>query len=107
MGSGWCLSSSTYWSSKPDLHKLEKRVVALNTPHEWPPRSPDLTPFDFFLWGYLKQVFQTPPISLEDLRTRILNEFNQLRTKTNFLRKAVRKMRRRAADCIDQNGVFA
>ena len=87
------------------LQKFERRVVALNTPREWPPRSPDLTPCDFFLWGYLKQkVFRTPPVSLVDLRTRIVNEFNQLRTKPNFLRKAVREMRRRAADCIDQNG---
>ena len=22
----------------------------------WPPRSPDLTPLDFYLWGYVKQV---------------------------------------------------
>ena len=30
------------------------RVVALNHAVEWPPRSPDLTPCDFFLWGHLK-----------------------------------------------------
>lgn len=23
---------------------------------EWPPRSPDLTPLDFYLWGHLKQL---------------------------------------------------
>ncbi len=23
-------------------------------PTEWSPRSPDLTPYDFILWGYLK-----------------------------------------------------
>jgi hypothetical protein len=22
----------------------------------WPPRSPDLTPLDFFLWGYAKNI---------------------------------------------------
>jgi hypothetical protein len=22
----------------------------------WPPRSPDLTPCDFFLWGYVKEM---------------------------------------------------
>jgi hypothetical protein len=27
----------------------------------WPPRSPDLTPLDFFLWGTLKErIYQTP-----------------------------------------------
>ena len=24
-------------------------------PLEWPARSPDLTPMDFWLWGYLKE----------------------------------------------------
>lgn len=39
---------------------------------EWPPRSPDLTPLDFFLWGYLKQqVYATPPQQLQDLKRRI------------------------------------
>jgi hypothetical protein len=22
----------------------------------WPPRSPDITPMDFFFWGYLKHI---------------------------------------------------
>ncbi|KAJ4426921.1 hypothetical protein ANN_26720 [Periplaneta americana] len=39
----------------------------------WPPRSPDMTACDFFLWGYLKdRVFVPPfPCDLEELRTRI------------------------------------
>ena len=36
------------------------RIVSLGQEHEWPPRSPDLTPLDFFLWGYIKgQVYKT------------------------------------------------
>ncbi|GBN50423.1 hypothetical protein AVEN_32484-1 [Araneus ventricosus] len=39
---------------------------------EWPPRSPDLNPLDFFLWGYIKQrVYATPPPTLQELRNRI------------------------------------
>ena len=39
----------------------------------WPPRSPDLTPYDFFLWGFVKDtVFMPPhPANLQDLRNRI------------------------------------
>jgi hypothetical protein len=39
----------------------------------WPPRSPDLTPCDFFLWGFFKdRVFVPPlPATLIDLHTRI------------------------------------
>ena len=37
-----------------------------------PPRSPDLTPLDFFMWGYLKQqVYAAPPQTLQDLKRRI------------------------------------
>ncbi|KAJ4439785.1 hypothetical protein ANN_07913 [Periplaneta americana] len=39
----------------------------------WPPRSPDMTACDFFLWGYLNdRVFVSPlPRDLEELKTRI------------------------------------
>ena len=40
--------------------------------HEWTARSPDLTPCDFFLWGWLKeQVYSTKPRNLEELEERI------------------------------------
>ncbi|GBN85387.1 hypothetical protein AVEN_162119-1 [Araneus ventricosus] len=43
---------------------------------EWPPRSPDLTPMDFFLWGYLKQhMYATPPLTLQDLQRRITDSY--------------------------------
>jgi hypothetical protein len=39
----------------------------------WPPRSPDLTPCDFFLWGYIKDRVFVPPLAntLVDLRACI------------------------------------
>jgi hypothetical protein len=39
----------------------------------WPPRSPDLTPCDFFLWGFVKYSVYVPPLpmSLKELRDRI------------------------------------
>ena len=56
------------------------RVVGLGHNVEWPPRSPDLTPCDFFLWGYLKaKVFSTPPQNIQVLRQKIVDEFNDLR----------------------------
>lgn len=46
---------------------------------EWPARSPDLSPLDFFLWGHLKnKIYATQPTSLEDLRQRIVNECRQI-----------------------------
>ena len=44
-----------------------------NHPLPWPPRSPDLTPCDFFLWGFVKDSVYVPPLpmSLKELRDRI------------------------------------
>lgn len=42
---------------------------------EWPPRSPDLSPLDYFFWGYLKnKVYETKPNDINDLTQRILHE---------------------------------
>jgi hypothetical protein len=40
----------------------------------WPPRSPDLAPCDFFLWGYVKNKVYVPtlPRDLSELRQRIV-----------------------------------
>jgi hypothetical protein len=36
----------------------------------WPPQSPDLTPLEFSVWGYIKDKVFVPPLpaSLEELR---------------------------------------
>ena len=39
----------------------------------WPPRSPDATPCDFFLWDYVKDQVYVPPLptSIQELKVRI------------------------------------
>ena len=39
----------------------------------WPPRSPDATPCDFFLWGYVKDQVYVPPLpaNIPELKVRI------------------------------------
>jgi len=40
---------------------ISNRWVGRDGPNPWPPRSPDITPLHFFLWGYVKdKVFSTP-----------------------------------------------
>lgn len=42
--------------------KFPGRWIGLHGPQEWPPRSPDLTPMDFFAWGFLKnKIYKTLP----------------------------------------------
>lgn len=52
--------------------KFPGRWIGRRGPIEWPARSPDLTPCDFFLWGYLKNiVYRERPATIEELRDRI------------------------------------
>jgi hypothetical protein len=41
----------------------------------WPSRSPDLSPPDFFLWGYLKdRVYENSPQNIQQLKANIAAE---------------------------------
>jgi hypothetical protein len=58
---------------------LPGRVVSLHEAVPWKPRSPDLSPCDFFLWGYLKaEVFKYCPRSLDQLKEAIQAERLQM-----------------------------
>lgn len=60
-------------------NQFEGRWIGRRGPMEWPPRSPDLTPLDFFLWGHLKsRVYINRPDNLEDLMERIRHEMTRI-----------------------------
>ncbi|GFW31530.1 hypothetical protein TNCV_4419651 [Trichonephila clavipes] len=51
---------------------LVKGVDELGTTQpQWPPRNPDFTPCDFFLWGYVKEKVPSLPLDLAGLKQRI------------------------------------
>ena len=53
-------------------HFSEERIISRHFRNLWPPRSPDLNPCDFWLWGYLKQcVGRENPRTLPDLKDSI------------------------------------
>ncbi|GFT81345.1 uncharacterized protein TNCV_3672411 [Trichonephila clavipes] len=46
------------------------RLISRFGPVNWPPRSCDLTPLDYFLWGYVKSlVYADKPQTLDRLKT--------------------------------------
>ena len=52
--------------------KFPGRVLSRNGDQNWPPRSCDLTPCDYFLWGYLKShVYANKPRTVQELREEI------------------------------------
>lgn len=71
---------------------------------EWPPRSPDLNPLDFFLWGHLKNVvYKTKPHNIEELKTRIRNECDNISQET--INKVQREFIDRLGYCQAQEGL--
>lgn len=54
-------------------HFGDKRVISRHFPNFWPPRSPDLNPCDYWLWGYIQAaVYQRiPPQTKVELIARI------------------------------------
>jgi len=47
-------------------------VISRNGDQNWPPRSCDLTPCDFFLWGFVKyRVYANKPQTIPELKVEI------------------------------------
>ena len=69
----------------------------------WPPRSPDLTPPDYFLWGYLKgRVCRNKPRTIDALKANIAEEIQAVTTEV--LARTFQNMARRFQSCLDANG---
>lgn len=69
----------------------------------WPPRSPDLTVCDYFLWGYLKsKVYVNRPQTTDDLKIAIAQEIANI--DGEMLERATRNFRERLEECIQRDG---
>jgi transposase len=63
--------------------KFGANVISRHFPNAWPPRSPDLNPCDFFLWGHLKnRVFLRQPKSIAELKSAIELEVYSIEQQT-------------------------
>lgn len=70
---------------------------------EWPARSPDLSPLDFFFWGHLKNIiYKTKPDNLDELRNRILLTAHQITNQQ--LRNSISAFYNRLGYCQIEEG---
>ncbi len=70
---------------------------------QWPARSPDLTPTDFFMWGYIKDmVYKDKPGSLAALKGSIVAAFHTL--DASLCKKVCQSVPERLQLCIDAEG---
>jgi hypothetical protein len=79
---------------------FDDRIISKNL---WPPRSPDLTTPDFFLWCYLKEaVYKNNLRTLVDLKRNIEGAVKKITAGT--LLYVSRNMCQRVNLCLQENG---
>jgi hypothetical protein len=84
-------------------HIFNYRWCGRDGPIPWPPNSPDLSPPDFFVWGYVKlTVYAQRLQNLADIRRKIAAAFQQITPEK--LRATLRIMESRFDLCRVRNG---
>lgn len=79
------------------------RWIGRRGTYEWPARSPDLNPLDYFLWGYLKsKVYVNRPNNLQELTERITQEIQRITPVV--IANVTRAFTNRLAYCQEVNG---
>ena len=82
---------------------LHNQWIGRQGPVPWPPRSADLTPLDFYLWGYLKSVVYDPqPSTIAQLKVNIRMAIAGITAET--LEKVMANCLKRMTLCKQQNG---
>ncbi|KYM96625.1 hypothetical protein ALC62_12672 [Cyphomyrmex costatus] len=77
------------------------RWIGRGGPVAWPPRSPDMNPLDFYLWGHVKSIVYTnAPNNIVDLRHRIIRAFQEIRTDPHVFQRVRNSFDRRIRACI-------
>lgn len=81
-------------------HWFDDRIISKNL---WPPRSPDLSPPDFYVWGAAKAcVYKDSPETIEELQAAIRNFINSVNLPT--LQKVFESKCRRVNKCLELQG---
>ena len=89
---------------------LPKKWIGRRGPIEWPPKSQDLSPMNFFVWGYLKnqvynkKVYVKKLRNVDDLKIRIQEEFTAIRVNKELIKRVTESVNERVAECINANG---
>ena len=84
-------------------NKFPDRWIGRGGPISWAPRSPYLTPLDFFLWGHVKtNVYKTKVQDIDDLKARITQEIKTIKTET--LHNVFSEISKRMNSCISVEG---
>lgn len=90
---------------KNHLNETFNNWIGRGGPINWPPRSPDLTPLDYYLWGRMKAlVYEEKVNTREELLVRINNAAELIRNKPDEIQNAIEAILIRTQCCINSDG---
>ena len=102
-----CVGQNTGWAvnNAPKHNGNFENWIGRRGTVEWAPRSPDLTPMDFYFWGHLKQiVYSTRIADVDQLRQQIIRGCNLINGNSDLLDKVYGNFEHRLELCINANG---
>jgi hypothetical protein len=81
------------------------RCIGRGGPIARPPRSPDLNPLDFYVWGHQQTLVHAAPVGNEEaLHYRIVDACQTIRNYPGIFERMRRSMLRRMEACIASHG---
>lgn len=86
--------------------RFSQRLISHRSDFPWPARSPDLSPLDFFLWGFVKEkVFRTAPSNIAQLKNEVRQVIASI--DVNTLQNVIANFVVRIDKCIESGGGHA
>ena len=83
--------------------RFSQRLISHKSDFPWPARSPDLSPLDYFLWGFVKEkVFLSAPSNIAVLKNKVQEVIASI--DANTLQNVVANFVVRIDKCIASNG---
>lgn len=85
--------------------KFPGRWIGRGGPLQWPPRSPDLTPPDFWLWSVMEdRIYGGKPKTMLELREAIFEAFFHIRSNGSICERVCRSVVQRMKEVLQQGG---
>jgi len=86
-------------------HKFPNRWIGRGGAQNWPPRSPDLNPLDYNVWGYMKAMVCLHKVNTTELLQRIFSAARSINNSV-VLRKFTSSLDTRVRKCIQADGGY-
>ena len=86
-------------------YRFPGQWIGRGGPHNWSARSPDLSPLDYCVWGWMKElVYSVTVVKRDALLGRIFDAADHITNSQRKLQRATRAVHNRVAACVAAGG---